>query len=230
MRNTLYLFLMAGMALPAFAQREKLIGTWEHTGPFEEGGPPATSRVQFKDNGEFALNFTSSLAAEEFLGGSEGEGGEPADEGADLSAQIFAELFPDTLSISMTATGTWEADEQTLRLDATASQVRLNDLDPREFFIQLAKEMARSMAEAFEIAEADYPAFEQQMVENVLSGAGAGFDEFPTDDMDLVGSYTFGDDGVLLITDEEGETTDWHPRTVSAVEALSWGQLKAASR
>ena len=226
MRNTLYLFLMAGMALPAFAQREKLIGTWEHTGLLEDGGPPATSRVQLKDNGEFALSFTSSLAPEEFLGA--GEGGEPADEGADPSAQIFAELLPDTLAISVTATGTWAADAQTLQLDATASQVRLNGLDPQEFFIQIAKEMARRMADAFEIAEADYPAFEQQMVENVLSGAGEEFDKFPSDDLDLTGSYVLTD-GVLYITDEEGETTDWHSSTLSAVEALSWGQLKAAA-
>lgn len=231
MRGILYLFLMAGMALPAFAQREKLIGTWISTGPFDEEGPPLTIRVEFRDNGEFTLNATSTLTAEELLGGQgegENEGEEPADEGAELSAQIFAELLPDTLSISMTATGTWEADDQVLRLDAIAGQMRLNGLDPQEFFIQLAGEMARRMAEAFEVAEADYPAFEQQIVENVLSGAGAGFGEFSADEMDLVGTYAFRDDGALLITDEEGETTDWYPSAVSAVEALSWGQLKAA--
>ncbi|MBI2504939.1 MAG: hypothetical protein HYW07_17110 [Candidatus Latescibacteria bacterium] len=228
MHGILYFFLIAGMALPAFAQREKLIGTWEHIGASDEEGPQLTTHVEFRDNGEFTLSFASTLSAEEFLGGGESEGEEPKDEGAELSAQVFAELFPDTLSISITATGTWEADDQSLRLDATASQVRLNGLDPQEFFIQLAEEMARRMAEAFEITEADYSAFEQEITENVLSGAGAGVGEFSPDELDLVGTYAFGDNGVLLLTDEDGEITQWRNMLVSAVETLSWGQVKGA--
>jgi hypothetical protein len=229
MSNLVYLSLIAGMALPAFAQREQLIGTWTSAGPFGEEGPPLVARAEFRDNGEFSLLFTSTLGAEEFLGGGEGEeeGEEPEDEGAALSAQIFAELLPDSLTIAMTATGTWEADGQALRLDATAGQVRLNGLEFREFLVQIAVEMARRMAEAFEVPEADYPDFEAQIVENVLSGAGAGFDEFSFDDMDLEGTYALGDDGSLLITDEEGETTTWHRSAISAVEAFSWGRLKA---
>lgn len=225
------ILLLLTLTLPAFGQREKLVGTWERRDTTDQN-MPLTTRVEFRDNGEFALNSTSTLAAAEFLRGGEGEGNgegqEPKDEGAELSAQLFAELFPDTLSISVTATGTWEADDQSLRLDAMTGQLRLNGLDPQEFFIQLAGEMARRMAAAFEITEADYPAFEQGITENVLSGAGAGLGEFSVDEMDLVGTYSLAD-GVLYITDEQGETTDWNPSTVSAVAELSWGQIKAAS-
>lgn len=228
MSKTLCFVLAVGVAAPALAQKEMLIGTWEHF-ETDEDSVQLVMRVEFKADGQFALNFRSAFSAEEFMGEGEGEGEgeEPADVGAELSAQILAALLPDTLAISVTATGTWEADDKSLRLDAMTSELKVNDLGVQEFLTQLGKELARRMAEAFAVSEADYPAFEQQILQEFYSGAGAGFSEgFAADDLDLVGTYAFQEE-VLSITDAEGEVTEWRRVVGSAVASTTWGEIKA---
>ena len=147
---------------------------------------------------------------------------------AALLIPFLIETFPDTMAIAVKVTGTWESDETALRLDAQASQVLINDLEPREFMEQLAKALAQGLASQLEVPEEDYPAFEIQIVEAFTAGTGEEFSvEFDPDEVDLDGTYLLQDDA-LFITDEEGEITRFEQVLISAVAPTSWGQIKAA--
>lgn len=148
----------------------------------------------------------------------------------EVLTEILVALLPDTLTIAVTVTGIWEADEQRLQLDGQDSQIRVNGLEPREFIDQLARRLAGELATQLEIPAEDYPAFEATIVAEFSDGAeGELKEEFGPDEVDVEGTYVIQDD-MLAVTDEKGEVARFQRVLVSAVEALSWGQLKAASR
>ncbi|MSR82876.1 MAG: hypothetical protein EXS58_08115 [Candidatus Latescibacteria bacterium] len=148
----------------------------------------------------------------------------------EVLTEILVALLPDTLTIAVTVTGIWEADEQRLQLDGQDSQIRVNGLEPREFIDQLARRLAGELATPLEIPAEDYPALEATIVAEFSDGAeGELEEEFGPDEVDVEGTYVIQDD-MLAVTDEKGEVARFQRVLVSAVEALSWGQLKAASR
>lgn len=228
MSHLFSILLFLTLALPAFGQREQLVGTWEHRDTTDPN-MPLDGHVQFLDNGDFTLDIDAKMSGQSLLAGQDSTG-------VDSTAafvQILTQAFADSLVFTVHITGVWAVDGSALHLDAQASEIEVNGLPMQEFLTQLAKEMAKNMAVLLEIPEADYPAFEEQLIAQMNEGNNDEFaQEFSPDDADLDGTYTLAD-GVLYITDEEGETTDWHNSTVNAVsvvETLSWGQLKAAGR
>lgn len=227
MPKTLCGVLLLGLATLALGQQEEFIGVWESIRV--EGGSAVTVRVEYEPDGQFELTIRSTTSREAFLQAGEDEGGEAGqDPGADLSFQILAGLFPDSLALAVDARGTWEVAGDSLFLDAQTSQTRFNGLEPAAFLDGLGRELARTLAATLGVAEADYPAFEEQVLTQFAAGAGAGFEEFSPDDIDLRGTYAFHD-GVLAIADEEGEVTRWSKVTSSAVAAATWGAVKAGA-
>jgi len=244
------LFLLLPLAVPAFGQPEKLIGTWELLPSPEEQEAGMVLHLEFRAGGQFEVRGESVSSAEQLFADEEGEpagkllraaGLAQADSsdqelpdfeiGDEVLAELLAGIFPDTLTVAVSITGTWEADETRLRLDGQTSQMRVNGLEPAAFFEQMARDLAKEMAEALEIPAEDYPAFEAEIVAGFSEGAEGNLleGEFGPDDLDTEGTYAI-EEGVLTITDAEGELTRFQQVTISAVEALSWGQLKRAGR
>jgi hypothetical protein len=242
------------LALPAFGQQEKLIGTWEYLpDPEDQEETGTVLRLELKAGGQFEVNGQSVFNAAQLFGeeDQEGEGvaGKllraakaaqvdsstlfPGFSDIEVADEILGELlvgiFPDTLTITAKVTGTWEADETRLRLDGQASQMFVNGLEPKAFFEELAHKLAGELAAALEIPAEEYPAFEAEIVAGFSEEAGADSltEDFDPDDVDVEGTYVI-EGGILAVTDEEGEVARFRQVLVSAVEALSWGQLKAA--
>lgn len=109
MRKTLCGVLVLGLVTQVLGQQEEFIGIWENTRV--EGGSAVTVRVEFEPDGRYELTIRSTTSREAFLQAGEeagGEGGE--DPGSDLTYQIYTQIFPDTLALSVDASGTWEID------------------------------------------------------------------------------------------------------------------------
>ena len=222
MRRLLPLLLLLTLPLPAVAQREQLVGTWEHQDATDQD-LPFLGRTQLRDDGTFTLELTANTGAASLMD-LEGNAGEPA---TDPFTEALIQAFPDSIAVAVHVAGVWSAEEQALHLDAQTSEVTLNGLPMQEFFTGVARQMARLLADALEIPEAEYPAFEEQVIGQIGAGSEDAFSgQFSPDEADLEGTYELKD-GVLYITDEEGERTDWRRVTVSAVAATSWGQLKS---
>ncbi|MCC7261213.1 MAG: hypothetical protein IT369_01700 [Candidatus Latescibacteria bacterium] len=221
MRRLLPLLLLLALSLPAIAQREQLVGTWEHQDATDQD-LPFLGVAQFRDDGTFTLELTANTGAASLM---ELEGN-PDEPETDPFTEALLQAFPDSIAVAAHIAGVWSAEEQALHLDAQTSEVTLNELPMQEFFTGVARQMARLLADALEIPEAEYPAFEEQVIGQIGAGGEDDFSgQFSPDEADLEGTYELKD-GVLYITDEEGERTDWHRITVSAVAATSWGQLK----
>lgn len=145
----------------------------------------------------------------------------------DLLLPVLLESIPDTLHIAVKFAGIWEADDKNLRLDAQTSQVLINELELPAFMEQLAKGMARALATQLALPEADYPAFESEIVQAISGDAEEQFASgLDPAEMDLAGTYALQGD-ILSITDEQGEITTLTRLLSSAVAPTSWGQVKA---
>lgn len=241
------------LALPAFGQREKLIGTWEYQPGPEDQESGTVLHLEFKDGDQFEVTAQSILSGEQLfqelgrdqtagagkllrtLGSAQADSSALVPEfpgveiGDEVLAEILVAILPDTLTTSVTVTGIWEADEQLLRLDGQTSQIRVNGLEPREFLDQLARRLAGELASKLEISAEDYPEFEATIVQGFSDGAEGKLEgEFNPDEVDVEGTYVI-QDGLLTVTDKEGGVTRFQRVLASAVEALSWGQFKAAS-
>lgn len=221
MRYRSLLMLLLALNLPAFGQTEQLVGTWEHQDT-SDPDMPMVGRVVLRDNGTFDLEM-SGRSAGALLAGQLDSG---EDAGADPLTTALLQAFPDSLSLAVRISGVWQAEAPTLHLDAQTSEITLNGQTMQAFFDAVARRMAALLAEQLGITPEDYPAFEEQVLAQFDGEANPLGEEFSPDEADLEGTYELRD-GVLYITDEDGETTDWHPSTLSAVAALSWGQLKA---
>ena len=223
MIRLLPLLLLFAFCLPVSAQREELIGAWEHLDTTDPD-LPLLGRAHFLDDGTFVLDLSANMGRAAVLDLDEAEDGtEP-----DPFTAALIQAFPDSLAVAVQLTGVWSAEGQALHLDAQTSEVALNGLPMQEFFDEVARRMATVLAEALGIPEEEYPAFEEQVMAQITAGGQDTFaEEFSPDESDLDGTYALAG-GVLFITDEEGETTDWHRSSVSAVAATSWGQLKMA--
>lgn len=252
MPRLLSALLMLTLAWPAFAQQEKLIGTWEYLPAPEDQEAGMVLRLEFKAGGQFEVTGQSALSGEQLFQESDQDqaagagkllrplapaqadestaipGLQDVELDGEALAEILAVIFPDTLTVTVKVTGTWEADAERLRLDGQASQMFVNGLEPRAFFDQLARSLAGELAKALELPAEEYPEFEAEIVSGFSEGAEENLDEgFSPDDVDAEGTYVI-QDGMLAVTDSEGEVTRFQQVLVSAVEALTWGQLKAA--
>ena len=196
-------------ALPLAAQEEALHGTWEGTFADSLFGE-LTIRLSFEEGGAFetSLAFAGDLLF--------------------ADAPEMREVFPSIEEISVHGTGTYEVAGDSLWTEINETNWFVNDTDFLEFFTPVLRDLARALADASGVSEEDYPAFEQEFVDNFLS-----FDEAEVP-QNTHGTYAIeGDTLFITTTYEDGskETLEFHRVDVaSAVVGITWGGLKAAWR
>ena len=95
---------------------------------------------------------------------------------------------------------------------------------PRPSF-RVARVLARALADALEVLEADYEAFEQEAIDELL----AGLDEELLSGLGGVYAYTLEGDRLSVTTEREDETRSYEFQRIGSVTSVaqtSWGQIK----
>lgn len=222
------------LALPLAAQEEALHGTWEGTFTDDEIGE-GTMRLTFQTDGTFDFD----LFVEELI--YPGDEAEVPDELLDELTEII-EMFSALEGISAHG-GTYQVSGDSLWVyndNVVKYIVDGESVDVIEFWTPIIRLSARFLAAlvgAFEeVSEEDYPAFEQEIFDQMLADMLAELDEEPLGlGLTLSGIYAIEDDTLFITTtttDVDGvETVEFHRIDVaSAVAPTSWGALKAAWR
>ena len=236
------------------AQTDELIGTWE---PLNEDGVVLLLNgddevflpvLQIEADGGFSATFewslplpfdsessnrtTTSLSL--FL--QPGDAEFPPDLVAALDS-LFAEdpeLAPLTedFEFSIVYTGTWQVSDDTLRAEGVAAEVEVNGLDVNLFIDQVTQDLVPRMIAALsllidvELTEEEQQAFEQEFGENLRSGL-IGDLALDSEAVTFEGIYSVEGD-ILTITDIDGIALEFRRLpTASAVESLTWGQVKS---
>ena len=195
------------LVLPLSAQEEALHGTWEGSFVDEEGNA-ITMRLSFEEDGAFELNQVVEL-------------------GEDFQSVVGATEIP-VEEITAQGTGTYEVDGDKLSVDITEVEMLVGDRDFFEVLAEVARALARFAADFAGVSEEDYPAFEQNFVDEFLAGMDedeflAGFEEEVT--------YAIEGDTLFITapTEDGGEETMQYQRVdaSTAVVGTTWGGLKA---
>lgn len=198
------------LVLPLSAQDDALIGTWEGSFVDEEGNP-VTMRLSFHEDGGFEL-FQMIELGEEFRTVVESTG-IPVEE------------------IIVQGTGTYGVDGDKISVDVTEIEMLVGDRTFLEVLTEVARALARVTADLGGVSEEDYPAFEQEFVEEFLGGVEeedflAGFEDEVT--------YAIEGDTLSITapTEDGGEETTQYQRVdgATAVAGTTWGGLKANLR
>ena len=198
--------LFLALLVPPLAAEEALLGTWEASIDDEIG--EVTFRVTFRADGTFEM----SQVFPDFE--------VPAD---------MSELLPPVGPISYLGIGTYEVASDSVYVEIKEENWSVGIADWVEFFTAVVRELARAVADESGLADEDYPAFEQEFVDEFLGG-------IDTEETEL-GARWFHyaiEDEVLFLTEtaEEGGAA-WELRRVAdetSVEQTTWGRLKAAWR
>ncbi len=200
------------IALPLAAQEELLYGTWKGHFVDDEIGE-ITVHMTFQADGVCAIDQVIQVK-EDLLGA----------EGADITA---------IERLDIRATGTYSVEGDSLWTDITDFELLVNDQsqDLAEVLTQFGRGLARWTADLTGISDDAYPAFEKQVIDELLAGFSeerllAEFDGG-------MGTYAIEGDTLLLTTvDELGVETMEFRRvdTASVVAPTGWGSLKAAWR
>ena len=195
------------LVLPLSAQEEALHGTWEGSFVDEEGNA-ITMRLSFEEDGAFELNQVVEL-------------------GEDFQSVVGATEIP-VEEITAQGIGTYEVDGDKLSVDITEVEMLVGDRDFFEVLAEVARALARFAADFAGVSEEDYPAFEQNFVDEFLAGMDedeflAGFEEEVT--------YAIEGDTLFITapTEDGGEETMQYQRVdaSTAVVGTTWGGLKA---
>ena len=195
------------LVLPLSAQEEALHGTWEGSFVDEEGNA-ITMRLSFEEDGAFELNQVVEL-------------------GEDFQSVVEAAEIP-VEEITAQGIGTYEVDGDKLSVDIAEVEMLVGDRDFFEVLTEVARALARFAADFGGVSEEDYPAFEQNFVDEFLAGMDedqflAGMDEDVT--------YAIEGDTLFITapTEDGGEETLQYQRVddASAVAGTTWGGLKA---
>ena len=201
------LVFLSLLVLPLSAQEEALQGTWEGSFVDEEGNT-LTMRLSFEEDGAFELNQVVEL-------------------GEDFQSVVGATEIP-VEEITAQGTGTYEVDGDKLSVDITEVEMLVGDRDFFEVLAEVARALARFAADFAGVSEEDYPAFEQNFVDEFLAGMDedeflAGFEEEVT--------YAIEGDTLFITapTEDGGEETMQYQRVdaSTAVVGTTWGGLKA---
>ena len=198
------------LALPLAAQDEALIGTWEGNIVEDDLGEVAF-RLTFQANG--ACKMIAFLPDDAF----------------EIPPEL-SELVPPVQGLATHVTGTYRTEGDSLWIEGDEVSQFVGDQPAIEFFTEVARNLARAVADASELPEENYPEFEETYIAEFVGG----FTERQQARNDLFGSYEIeGETLVITTTTEEGAVGIWTFHRMDAATAVvptTWGSLKAAWR
>ena len=202
------LVFLSLLVLPLSAQEEALQGTWEG-GFVDEEGNAVTMRLSFAEDGAFELNQVVEL-------------------GEDFQSVVENTEIP-VEEVTIQGIGTYEVDGDKLSVDITEVEIRVGDRDFFEVLAEVARALARFAADFAGVSEEDYPAFEQNFVDEFL--AGMDEDQFLAGFSEQDVTYAIEGDTLSITspTEDGGEETMQFQRVDAdtAVAGTTWGGLKA---
>ena len=213
------------LAAPALSSSE-LVGTWETRSVDEFGAGEAVFRMTLSADGSLQMELVLILPADPWslVLGDLGEG------------VVGAEPeLPPFETIDVRGSGTWEATADSFRIGPVGETVLTvnGNQDPTEFSIGAGRILARAIADAQGVSEADYPDFEAAFVAEFASEFIAGFIDL---EEGMFGTETdreaYAVEGDRLrLTDVDGETTEFQRvENGTAVTPASWGRVKRQMR
>ena len=198
------------LALPLAAQDEALIGTWEGSIVQDNLGEVAF-RLTFEADG--ACKMIAFLPDGFF----------------EIPPEL-SELVPPIEGLSAHVTGTYRTEGDSLWIEGDEVGQFVGDQPAVEFFTEIARGLARAVADAGGMSEEDYPAFEAEYI----AGFVGGFLERQLTRYDLFVAYEIeGDSLAITTTTEEGDVaiSTFHRVDAStSVAPTTWGRLKEAWR
>ena len=131
--------------------------------------------------------------------------------------------------ISYLGIGTYEVASDSVYVEIKEENWSVGIADWVEFFTAVVRELARAVADESGLADEDYPAFEQEFVDEFLGG-------IDTEETELGARfyhYAIEDEALFLTETAEEGGAAWELRRVAdetSVEQTTWGRLKAAWR
>lgn len=198
------------LALPLAAQDEALVGVWEGNIAEENLGEVAF-RLTFQADG--ACQMIAFLPDDFF----------------EIPPEL-SELVPPIQGLAARVTGTYRTEGDSLWIEGNEVGQFVGDQPAVEFFTEVARGLARAVADASGLPEENYPAFEAEYI----AGFVGGFLERQLVRYDLFVSYEIeGETLFITTTTEEGDVGMWPFHRVGAdttVEPTTWGRLKATWR
>lgn len=198
------------LALPLAAQDEALIGTWEGSIVQDNLGEVAF-RLTFEADGVCKM---IAFLPDDFF---------------EIPPEL-SELVPPIQGLSAHVTGTYRTEGDSLWIEGDEVGQFVGDQPAVEFFTEIARGLARAVADAGGMPEEDYPAFEAEYI----AGFVGGFLERQLARYDLFVAYEIeGDALAMTTTTEEGDgaiSTFHRVDSVTAVAPTTWGRLKEAWR
>ncbi len=161
----------------------------------------------------------------------------------DPFAGSMTEIFGEEIVMTMVVTGTWEAQDDHFTLEGVETVVMINDMTLAEFYTEIFSAMIDAIFEESGLSEDEFIAMISEADDTITAET---LDELKANtidellaDMDEVAvppleTETFeyainGDE--MIATDSFGDAQSFvRLDAQSAVEAISWGQIKAMSR
>ncbi len=203
MRSILFVFLF--LILPGPTLGEHLHDTWE--ADFVDSlGNEITLRLIIGPEEQTQIHQTIRLG-ENFL----------ADlEGADI---------PPVETISIHAQGPHDADDDSLWINLTEVQMLADGEDLVEVFTEIARQFARFSADLLGISEAEYPAFEQAAIDELVGGLEEELIS-SLKGLPAGGSAWTLEGDMLTLTQGDRVLQLLRVDPDSAVAQTSWGQVK----
>ena len=204
--------LLCLLVPPLAAQQEALHGTWAGTIVNDQIGEIAI-RLTFAEDGAFEINQVIQVK-DDFL------------------ADVQVPEPPTIETIVAHGTGTYGILGDYLVIDITALDISVDGKEFVKFFIQVALDFARYVADLHEIPAENYPAFEQEFIDAFFAELAkvqflAILNEWG------ISAYALEGDTLILTTTRETGVTIWELHPVdesSAVAETTWGSVKAAWR
>ena len=166
------------------------------------------------------------------------EGGEAQLEGSIAYSDEYAQsldttdiegfsLFPDGLFVTFAGPGSWRADGDSLHIDAGEVSMLLNGLEPIPWVEDAGRRLANVLADALGLPVEGREGFEANTIAALMT-------QLDPDELTglAVQSFELGkawhlEGNELTLTDADGTSRWLREGAASAVQASTWGQLKA---
>ena len=198
---------VAALALTAAAVAQQVLppGLWEYGDADEFGQSFVRARVL--GDGSFTIESTAT-AGPALLA---------------LEGDEFG-FLPDSIAATATGGGTWQVVGDSLHLTWDNLDVLVNGEPAADFLDRLVADLANALAADFEFTEEELTAFEEELAAMLCAQLGAEPLLVATP-----ATHHFAlDDNRFTLTPVDGDPVTFSRRVdLSAVQPLSWGQIKA---